>query len=454
MKTQLIFLDPNDDHASARDKLSWARADRIVLVWPPHGRVLTRRLDLVLLRRAAESQGGKLGLVSHDPDVRAHAQDLGLPVFDTPERLSELSWEGFRPSTRPLAESPLLPRPLAEGPRRVRSRLQPRSGLERAVLALLPPLAMLLLAATIVPAAVIEISPLTTTQSINFRVALDVSDSATMTQGGIPARRLETRIEGDLRQPTTGTVRVPASPASGEVVFTNLTSTIIDLARGTGVQTANGVRFETRASARLQPRSGGKVSVPVVATDPGIEGNVPAGSINAVEGDLGLQVTVTNPEPTQGGSASRRSGVSASDVEASKEALTRSLLQEARSLLLARLEAGEQIAPASIRVVSVDAIRYAPGIGDPGDSLEMHLALTVESIVYREEDLLAYASGLLESQSPDAVAEVEGSLDVELLEPSPGANQAIEYSAMARREIHRAIDIDALDRQLAGRPRN
>src|SRR4030065_92021 len=61
VKTQLISLDPHDDHASARDKLAWARADRIVLIWPPHGRILTRPLDLTLLLRAARAHGGQVG---------------------------------------------------------------------------------------------------------------------------------------------------------------------------------------------------------------------------------------------------------------------------------------------------------------------------------------------------------------------------------------------------------
>ncbi len=92
MKTQLLYLDSHDDSASTLEKLRWAQADRVVLVWPSHGRVLHRRVDLVLLSREAGRQAAQLGVLSHDPDVRASALRLGLPVFDDLDAISRQPW--------------------------------------------------------------------------------------------------------------------------------------------------------------------------------------------------------------------------------------------------------------------------------------------------------------------------------------------------------------------------
>lgn len=452
MKTHLIYLDSHDDHASARDKLNWARADRIVLVWPPHGRILTRRLDLLLLLRAARAQGGKLGLVTHDPDVRSNAGDLGLPVFDTPDRLPESAWSRPAESAAPEIKPPRLPRPLTAGPRS-RQRVLRGSKLERILLALLPPAALLALAATVVPAAVIELEPLTTLQDMDFDIRLAWEDNGSPASDSVPARRIVSLVAGDLRQPTTGQVLVPSAAASGRATFTNLTSQSVDLPAGTGLQTDQGIRFETKASARLEPGPGTQASVTVEATAEGESGNVPAGAIAAVEGALGLEVTVENPEPTAGGAASQRAGVSAADVQQSREALTRRLIQEARLAVEAQLRPDEALATDSVRVVTVEVSRFSPSIGNPGDSVELHLALAVEALLVQEIDLLGHATQLFENQSPGAFAVVPGSTQVELLAPAGQRGDPYTYAATAHRDIYRPIDLETVHRLVRGRPK-
>ncbi len=143
MKVQLLYLDPHDDHVSVRDKLGWVKAPRLLIVWPRHGRVLTRRLDLRLVQRQAARRGSQLGLVSFDPDVRDHAAELGIPVFNSADALPESVWRAQaavpdsyerrapdrqrleRPARRPAA-SPSSPAGAAEcAGRRLRSDWRP-----------------------------------------------------------------------------------------------------------------------------------------------------------------------------------------------------------------------------------------------------------------------------------------------------------------------------------------
>ena len=92
MKTQLIQLESHDDIISIRDKMSWAKTPRILLVWPRKGRVGVRPFDLVLLRRHAESLGAELGLVTHDAEIRAAARPMALPVFSKTGHAQRKPW--------------------------------------------------------------------------------------------------------------------------------------------------------------------------------------------------------------------------------------------------------------------------------------------------------------------------------------------------------------------------
>lgn len=451
MKTQLIYLDPHDDHASARDKLAWARADRIVLIWPPHGRILTRRLDLTLLLRAARAQGGQLGLVTHDPDVRACAAELGVPVFDIPDRLPDAAWKGPRASSSTPPVRAFLPRPLRAPPGRESGAL-PARGWRRVFLALLPLLALLSLAVTIVPAAVVELHPLTTEQTASFEVVLALGPQGVASPESIPARRWVQAWEGDLRQATTGTALVPSVRSSGTVLLDNLTSEPQVVPAGTGVRTTDGIRFLTLNEARLEPGVAGQSTVDVEAVELGEMGNVPSGAINAMEGPLGLLATVVNPQATTGGASAYRPGVSSGDAQRLREALTRQLLQEARSSVEAELGPGERIAPESLRAARVISAEVEPGIGQPGDSLQVRMRLEVEAVLYLDADLQAYGEAVLAESGSEVFATVPGSQRAVLGASLEMGINGLSYTGDAFRRIYRAVEVDEVRRLLLGRP--
>ena len=81
MKTQIIHLEPHDDIISTRDKMGWGKTRRILLVWPTRGQILTRKLDLQLLLRQAQTAGEQLALVTYDPDVLFNASRAGDPCI-------------------------------------------------------------------------------------------------------------------------------------------------------------------------------------------------------------------------------------------------------------------------------------------------------------------------------------------------------------------------------------
>ena len=92
MKTQLIPLESHDDLISIRDRLSWAKTARILLVWPKSERIALRPLDLKVLQRQLASLGAQLGLVTRHRNVRREAQALGIPVFNSTGQAQRNPW--------------------------------------------------------------------------------------------------------------------------------------------------------------------------------------------------------------------------------------------------------------------------------------------------------------------------------------------------------------------------
>ena len=106
MKTQIITLESHDDLISVRDKLSWAKTPRILLVWPKNEKVTLRILDLKVLQRHADSLGAQIGIVTKRIKVRRDAESLDIPVFDSTSAAQRDLWPVSAPRSRRVPKAP------------------------------------------------------------------------------------------------------------------------------------------------------------------------------------------------------------------------------------------------------------------------------------------------------------------------------------------------------------
>lgn len=448
MRIQLIHLDPSDDTSSARERLRWAKAERIVIVWPGHGRPLARRLDLVLLQREAQRQGALLGAVVHDPELRDFAGDLGVPVFDDLDSVRADAWPGRPergsgiPFERPERQ------PVARSERTWPSRNAPRQDPWRAGWVVFVIAALLALSIAVGPAAVVELTPTVDSEQASFGVILGEAGEAGSTRPVIPARIVEVEVEGTLRLPTEGQVNQDVAAAEGVVVFTNRDLAEAVIPESTGLRTtgASAVRFETTERALLPGGIGSQVTVPIRASSPGTAGNVAAEAIGAVEGVLGLQVSVENPEPTTGGKTSLAAGVGPEDVARAKAALETRLLQEANAQILESLDPTEALAPESVQVESIRFERIQPPIGEASESISVELRLLASALAFTDPKLDELARAALAEASGSERQLLADSVRIEL-QPgeSPGA-----YQVSARAESVPQVDVNVLAASLAG----
>lgn len=410
MKIQIIYLDPHDDYGTARDKLNWAKAPRVVLVWPGRGSVLARQLDLVLLQRYASNHGTAVGLVTHDPEVRDHADALGIPVFDTLDHVSEGAWfTRSRPRAKRTNEKSKIERPTPSH----RETSASNTRLMRVGILVMTLFILLLFIATLIPTADVYLTPVEELPSFILEQQIDFSSSANPLDTG--ALRQETVIvEGNLRGPTSGLVEIPIGFAEGEVVFSNQTDGTVTVPAGTILLTedGSGLQFVTLGSIEIGSEEGAEETVKVRAALPGSGSNVGGENIQLVDGKLAELVSVRNPEEFTGGTEESHSAVTSSDLIELRDALTRELLQQAEEILSSELSATEELLPDSWRTVRIMNDVASDAVGDAVDTTSIEMSFEASVIIMDKQKIERVILDESASHIPDGHVSIPGTQEI------------------------------------------
>jgi hypothetical protein len=422
MKEQILHLDPHDDYISARDKMGWVQTQRVLIVWPPRGRVLTRRLDLVLLHRHAHRLGAQVALITPDTDVREHALELGLPVFNSIDATRRERWRSHLPIIRPERRQP---RPDTDAIRTALfAQRQPRlsPGLRLALRLLFLAIGLFALGAlayALIPSATITLTLANQPVSVTVELAADPNPAATVIPPAaagpkgnpqslipIPARTVRVEVEASGVTPTTGSTDVPGDPATGKVVFTNIIGTPALIPAGTSVRTTtgSGVRFTTLKAVNIEGRISAVVEADVKAVEPGPSGNVAASLINAIDGPLGLQLAVTNPLSMTGGTVTTRAAVAQADRARVRAQALAQAQANAQSAIEAQLQPGEFLATGTLTLTQTLAEVYSHGVGETTDLLTMTVRTVSTALAIREADAQTAARAALAAQVPATAA--------------------------------------------------
>ncbi len=422
MKTQIIQLESHDDTISVKDKMGWSQTGRVALVWPARGQLLDRRLDLVLLQRYSQSLGVQIAFVTSDPEIRFQAKQLGIPVFRSVRKAQTERWKRTRQKTpqAPVAVSGeerldkiqyLLTNPNTHN-KETLSLSQP---LRIAIFAIAV-LAVLSIAAVLIPSAKIYLTPDSKIQEITLTVIADESASEINLAGVLPAEWTNVTVEGRASIPTSGSISIPFGYATGEVVFQNLTDDVILIPAGTVISTSNSSsRYRTQLDARVPAGVGQQAAAPIKAVLPGSGYNLAVNRIVVVEGDAGLLVTVDNPSPITGGSMATSPAPNADDRAQLRENLSLSLAQNALQEIKNSLASGDVLLtedPTLLRVVSET---YNPNDSQPAGQLELILRLEFIAPFVAAENLDEFANSILDANLPAGYAAVPGSMNIEHL---------------------------------------
>jgi len=443
MKTQIITLESHDDLISVRDRMSWAKTPRILLVWPKYEKVTLRQVDLKVLQRHALSLGAQLGLVTRTRRVRADAEALQIPVFESTGQAQRLAW----PKTRRTRA-----RLIGRAPRKdLREQRQQTLSDEsrwrthpvaRVGAFLFGVSSVLVLVALFIPRAQVVLQPKSKIQSIVLPVTASPKVTSVFITGNIPAHEKRVIVEGAQTVTVTGRGVTPQSKSKGNVIFRNLTQQAVMVPVGTVVKTKENIRFATTGDGEMEAGVGKMLELPVEALESGLSGNVEAETITAVEGRLGLLLSVTNPEATTGGREIPSLQASDADRERAKGQLMKNLEREARLQLTEEMSAGDLLLENTFGVSQILSEVYDPPAGAAGTNLTVTMQVEFSTRYASARDLTGLASLALNASLPTGFGPAE---DTETLtiktatKPALNADGSAHWTIRAERRIVQQI---------------
>ncbi len=402
MKTQIIQLEAHDDTLSVRDKMDWAQAPRVLLVWPEGEKVLRERLDLILLERYASSSGSQLALLTEDQEVKFQAGKAGIPIFQTRRDAQLQPWgKSFREFQRQDLLRYKLENPAPEN----LDRDPPAPRKELPIWARIPiftlgVLAVLAVAATLLPTAEITIQPEVNQETLLVPFKAEADQEEIGISGTVPGRELEILVSAQRSVPASGSIPIPTDYAQGLVVFTNLGQSAITIPSGTILSTGGDqpVLFHTLKEVSIPSGAGERSQVEIEAQSPGETGNVLEGQIQLINYQAGAELTVTNPEATSGGSDLLIPAPTEADrIELSRQ-IDRILEEKARQQIQLTLQDQDLLLTSQLEDYVIVEENYTPSLDAPGDTL--WLEKTVQYPVYYAsyQDLIALSSQLVQAQ--------------------------------------------------------
>ena len=444
MKTQIIQLEPHDDIISARDKMGWGQTSRILLIWPDSIRVLNRRLDLILLQRHTISLGAQLALVTRDSEVRFFARELAIPVFENLQKDQDSSWRTKhrrRPRIRSFHRISEYQQPDLT---RLREEAHPpkptwlSNPITRLALFLIGVMAFLSIVAILYPSAEIRLNPKTESQDITLQVYADPKITDINLSGAIPARPVRVTVEGRSSLPAQGTIQIPDKYATGRVTFTNLTNNTVLIPVGSVVRTLDPkpIRFMTMEAVEVPKEAGETISVPVQSIKPGKEGNLPAASLVAIEGPLGLSLAAKNLLPTRGGKDRIAPAPTTDDRVQLYQQLFGDLQLTAINELQDQLTQDDLLFTSTLSLTHVLEETFEPAEDLPSDHINLNLRMEFEVLTARGDDISTLVSRVLNANIPEDHISLPWTLNISALdEPQISGNGIARWRIYATRNL-------------------
>lgn len=200
--------------------------------------------------------------------------------------------------------------------------------------------------------------------------------------------------------PVTSQISIPMAKAKGVVQFTNLGADEIAIPAGTIVSTESLIHFATLNDTRLPAGADQIVEVQIEATDAGANGNVEAGAIHLIEGPLGLSATVTNLEPTNGGSDSKVIGASDDERTQLRTMVLSKLQENALSQIRSQIGANDLLLEDTLEMGNIQNEEYAPPDGKAGATLTLTMQTEFSARYILANDLRQLASSAVLASIP------------------------------------------------------
>ena len=404
MKTHVIHLAAHDDYHSARDQMTWAKSARILLVLPKKGIILETKLDLVMLERQASDLGAQLALVTDDEIVSQNADELKIPIFETIKDAQKQTWKTSRRRKVNSLGKKSYPR-MPEKPDRSDIIGYPGKNNPWVKVGIFTTgvVSVLFLLLFLIPNAEIEIYPEKMNQTMEFTIIPDTGLDEGNITGRVPARWVAVNVIDNIIGESTGSIKVGDTSSSGNVTLSNLTNSDVSIPEGTIFMTITEPvkRYKSTRPAKLPGVIGEEEVVPIQALSPGSIGNTASGTILAVEGEVGLRISVANEEDLIDGTDRINPTPSEADIQKIRPSLMDSLQNIAKNNMGKEAGAGGLVLPGSIKLEKIINESINPQIGVPSDNFQFELEANYSGLVANHEDIQDVAGKILDANLPE-----------------------------------------------------
>ena len=467
MKTQIIQLESYDDVTSIKDKMNWSQTSRILLVFPKRGKIIENKLDLMLLLRHSETLGCQIAMITENPALKAYATDLGIPLFKDIKSAQITTWRKPKFLLKKLEfRHNIQPEQKQENTKNLHEiyntilenkKRYPEKKWHRLTIFSIGVLSILALVFTLLPKATIEITPPTISQSEVISIIANPNTKSLNLTGSVPAHWLTITVEGRSQIPATGSMIIPKEFAHGSVTFTNITDKKIVIPKDTIVSTSKktpNIRFKTTKDAVVE-KIDEKVQVQVRAVSAGSDGNVSAGEIDAIEGTLGLNLTVTNEKPTTGGASIRVTAPSKKDKDDLYQNLSAILQKNAQAELQKNSNLNKlKIITQTLTLQRDLQLEYVPEDNQtPSDILQLTLRQEYAVLSVNTDDLAKIALTNLDTNKPPGFSSTIDSLSItDKTTPILNKDGTITWEITAKRQLMRSIDANQVIKNILGIP--
>jgi hypothetical protein len=309
-----------------------------------------------------------------------------------------------------------------------------------------------------IPSARISVQPKISEQTVQLPVKAGLNLRSGIDLGELPASLRTIQVEGRRSWTSSGLAYLPVKPAEGTVKFTNLTNQAVEIPAGTVVSTlgAKVIRFKTTRTSTVYAGPGQIKLVPIEAVVWGTSGNQPSNQIKAIEGPLGLKLSVTNPAETLHGADAPAPAPTQEDQQRLFKQLQSQLTESAANELMRSYQAqseqtGFPILP-TLRMARILEEEYLPGAGEPGNQVQLSLRLEFEIMVLPTASIYSSVKQLMDEELPDGYLPITDSLMVEHLgDPTLDRDGNAHWVVEGRREITAQIQPNAIASRLAGK---
>ncbi|NTU75373.1 MAG: hypothetical protein HGA86_04560 [Anaerolineaceae bacterium] len=430
-----------------------------MLVWPKHGKLLRKPIDLVLIQRQARTLGMTIALVSQDSVILNRADELNIPVYSSVEEAQQ-NFLPVEPDPRQwISRSRKGYQALTEEKENLKTNgfLTLRYRWQRTAVFSAGVIAVLLLVLLFIPSANIQLPIQETLQNMTISVWTSPGSQSIKLSGAVPSHEVKVVVEGQDESATTGSVMVPDTFATGTIEIRNLTLDPQEIPVGTVIRTldTDPIRYETTQAVSLPGGIDQKLSTPIKAIKPGITGNQPSGSIVAIEGNIGTRIAINNPEPAIGGTDQPIPAASEMDVELLRQRVLTLLGKNAEVNLKAQLTDGELLLPGTVKQTDIKKELLEPEQNQPSDRIKITLQVEFSALVVRESDVNLLAEQVLDANLPvnyHPVQDTQGFIQTS--DPAADPDGTLRWKIFASRTIQANWSEKQIVQSLVGLPRS